>query len=169
MAPHRAERAPRPEGGDSSDTFKQGLSGSAKQHFSLSFLTELEGSLSPSWNLLPEIASLPPQTPGSSWAATRLQGCPGLCHRQRRERHFVQELKGGNRFKITTCSSKILLCKWFWHPLVGREVNTGFRHLKSFFLAAPHLEPYTTARNALLCHKRSAGLRRGLQIQESEK
>lgn len=96
----RAERAPRPEGGDSSDSSKQGLSGSANNTSSLSFSTELEGSLSHSWNLLPQIASLPPQTPGSSWAATRpLEVGETLC----------AGVKGGNRIKITTGSSKILL------------------------------------------------------------
>lgn len=78
-----------------------------------------------------------------------LQGCSGLCHTMQVGETLCTEVQGGNRIKITTCSSKMLLWKCFWHPLVGSQVNTGFRHLKSFFLAAPHLEPYTTPRNAL--------------------
>lgn len=66
------------------------------------------------WNLssqsqlksVPEIASALPQTPGSSWAATRLQGCSGVHHTQKWERHFVQKLKEAAELKSPLAVAK---------------------------------------------------------------
>lgn len=62
----------------------------------LSSLTKIQGSLSHSWNLLPGIASLPPLTPGSSWAAPG--SAPGRRdtlyrsqRRQQNENHHLQQ------------------------------------------------------------------------------